>query len=144
VWLEPAGPKLEPGAIAVFRHGPKLYYHRVLGQTGPDQWQTKGDTLLTPDPPVNREDLIGCVTAVRRGEHVRAIEPDPGAAGLSRILGKRFSRFQARTSGVPRGLIRFIYLCVLLPLWPWRRVFAARQLEQPMQGASTQERAHHG
>jgi hypothetical protein len=124
--IEPLGVGCGIGAIVVFRRGAKLYYHRVVEQTGPEEWRTKGDTVVHSDEPVMGEEIIGQVTARRRGTQAWTIEPDREAAWLSERLGRWFSgtdRARPRQTGT---LGRMVYLVVLLGAWPFRRMLAPR------------------
>ena len=127
--IERVGPEPEIGTILVFRQGAKLYYHRVIGRIGANQWRTKGDTLIDSDEPVSDGDIVGRITAVRRGNRVRAVRPDHGAAWLSQRLGRSFSRFGRSSRRIKRLGIRVAYLAVLLSAWPFRRLLAPRDFE---------------
>ena len=127
--LERVGPELEIGQVLVFRRGARLYYHRVIERISRNQWRTKGDTLVEPDEPVSDSDIVGHVTAVRRGSRVREVRPDRSAAGLSRRLGRFFGRLGRPSEGRTRLGIRVAYLAVLLSAWPFRRLLARRDLE---------------
>ena len=127
--LQPVGPALAIGEILVFRHGAKLYYHRVIERISPNQWRTKGDTLINSDEPVSDRDIVGRVTAVRRGNRVREVRPDRGAASLSRRLGRCFGRFGRPSGWLTRLGTRVAYLVLLLSAWPFRRLLARGELE---------------
>jgi signal peptidase I len=117
------------GAILVFRHGAKLYYHRAVERIGPDHWRTKGDTLLEADEPVSENDIVGQVTGVRREGRVCRVRADASAAWLSRQLGLYFGR-PGRPSGRAGRLgRRAAYLIVLLSAWPFRRLLARGRLD---------------
>jgi len=120
VKLEPAGPDPEVGLIVVFRRGPRLYYHRVIERMTDKLWRTKGDTLIEPDEPVSQLDIVGCVTAVRRGNRLRTIRPDPGAAWLSARVGRCFGRLGQPVGKFRRVGLRAAYLAILLSVWPFR------------------------
>ncbi|HUI07529.1 MAG TPA: S24/S26 family peptidase [Verrucomicrobiae bacterium] len=136
VRIEPAGPALEVGLIVVFRRGAKLYYHRVIKQVSSSQWQTKGDTLIDSDDPISDNDIVGRVTAVRRGNCVRAARPDADAAWLSDRLGGFFRRLGPSSGCVARFGRRALYLAVLLNAWPFRRLLARQEF-----GSGTEEAA---
>jgi hypothetical protein len=136
VKLAPVETEPEIGMILVFRHGAKLYYHRVIERIGRNQWRTKGDALLHPDEPVSTGDIIGRVTAVRRWRHVREVRPDPAAARLSLRLGHFFDRFD-RSAGQPMRLaLRMAYLGALLGGWPFRHQLTCRDLRMKSAAAT--------
>jgi hypothetical protein len=127
--LDPLEFEPEKGLILVFRHGRKLCYHRVMERIGRNQWRTKGDTLIDPDAPVSDDDIVGRITAVRRGNRVREVRPDRSAAWLSHQLGSFFAGL-GQPSGHRRRLgLRIAYLAILLSAWPFRRVLAREDRE---------------
>ena len=126
VKIEPIGSQPEIGSILVFRRGARLYYHRIVEILDSNRWRTKGDTLIESDEPVSDAEVIGQVTAARRGNRIWLTRPDPGAARLSDRLGRWFGG-----SGCPKQLRlwrwrRLAYLAVLLSAWPVRGRFAHR------------------
>jgi hypothetical protein len=124
--IEPVGTEPQIGMVLVFRQGAKLYYHRVIERIGRNQWRTKGDALIDSDEPVSDDDIIGRVTAVRRGNRLREVRPDRAAARLSDQLGRFFGRF-AQSSWKPKRLaLRVAYLAVLCSAWPFRQLLAGR------------------
>ena len=133
--LERVAPDPEIGMILVFRHGAKLYYHRVIERVSGSQWRTKGDTLIDSDEPVSNGDVIGRVSAVRRGNRVRELRPDHGAAWISRRLGRWFDRFGPSSGRLKRLGIRAAYLAVLLCAWPLRRLLARRDVDMAVTAA---------
>ncbi|MGA2138651.1 MAG: S24/S26 family peptidase [Verrucomicrobiia bacterium] len=137
VKIETAGPELEIGLIVAFRQGAKLYYHRVIKQVGKNRWRTKGDTLIASDEPVSRSDIIGRVVAVRRGNRVREVRPDRGAAWLSERLGCFFGCLGQSSGHLTHFGIRVVYLAVLLSTWPFRHLLARQEV-----GRGTEEAAH--
>lgn len=132
VRIERVGTDLETGLIIVFRQGAKLYYHRVIEQLDRGLWRTKGDTLIESDTPVSHSDVIGQVTAVRRGSRVRGLRSDRGAALLSAGLGRWFSRFFAPDTR-RRSIVRLMYLAALLSAWPFRRLTARQRTIEPVE-----------
>src|SRR5213594_1846470 len=69
-----------PGDIILFaRDEGRLFAHRVvqkLNRRGELLWITRGDSLPQKDPPVSRQELLGRVTAILRGES--PIDPRAG------------------------------------------------------------------
>ena len=127
VKIEPLGLPPEIGSILVFRRGAKLYYHRIVECLGPNRWRTKGDTLIESDEPVSDAEIIGQVTAARRGNRVWAVRPDAGAARLSDRLGRWFGGPGRPERLMLRRMQRLAYLAVLLSAWPVRGRFAQRR-----------------
>ena len=61
-----------PGDIIVFRHGGRLVAHRVAERVDCQngiKWVTRGDSACGNDIPVLSDELLGRVTAVKRGSH---------------------------------------------------------------------------
>ena len=127
--IEPVGPELESGLIVVFRQGHKLYFHRVIERINSQHWLTKGDALVYPDLPVSNPDILGYITAVRRGNRIRSIRPDRDAACLSLRLGHWFGRPDGQPVGrFKRRTLRLVYLLALFGAWPFRRYLTRADL----------------
>lgn len=60
---------LQVGDIILATRDDRLYAHRLVAidDGPPARWIAKGDTLLLPDPPVPRENILGQVVALQRG-----------------------------------------------------------------------------
>lgn len=66
--------EISPGDVVLCERQGAFLAHRVVKkQGGPERplLITRGDTLRAPDPPVEPEELLGCVAAVWRGERRR-------------------------------------------------------------------------
>jgi hypothetical protein len=61
---------LSPEDIIVFRRGSRLFAHRILTATVNGslvRFETRGDALAAPDPPIAAEDVLGRVDCIERG-----------------------------------------------------------------------------
>lgn len=65
--IAPLPPVTPLGALIVFPQGDTLIAHRLVRRT-PDGWIAQGDGLLTPDPPVAPDQVLGIVAAAYAGE----------------------------------------------------------------------------
>jgi hypothetical protein len=68
--LEPN--QLEPGEIALYLREGRFFIHRIVAnnvKTG-GFLITRGDCMPENDPPVHRDELLGRVTAIRRGSRL--------------------------------------------------------------------------
>lgn len=74
--------QLAVGDVAVFSRAGKLFVHRVI-RMSPSSLLTKGDAFPEADTPVAQHELLGRVTAVRRG--TKQVNLD---ALLPRTLGR--------------------------------------------------------
>jgi hypothetical protein len=126
VKIEPIASEPVIGSIIVFRRGAKLYYHRIVECLGANRWRTKGDTLIESDDPVSGTEIIGQVTAARRGKREWAVPPDYGAAQLSARLGRCFGGPDRQELSKRHRILRLVYLAILLSVWPFRGWFAHR------------------
>ena len=87
IHVEAARPEsLEPGDIVLYRHGPRLFAHRLLQSLAGKKlnlFATRGDALPSPDPPVSSSDILGRVTSIvafgRRGNRA-ALRVEPNRA----------------------------------------------------------------
>lgn len=90
-----------PGDIIVFRYGGRLVAHRVVERVDCQngiQWVTRGDSACGNDIPVSSDELLGRVTAVRRGAHWFTPR---------RSLSRRLTSWiLCRSDLVTRGLLR--------------------------------------
>ena len=97
------GPRL--GDVVVRRQGEALVVHRVVRVTG-SCFVTKGDAVLTADPPAGEEDILGIVTAVEGAVHVDL------------------------TRGIWRGVnpVLAVYSRSVAGLWKWMSAWGRRWL----------------
>jgi signal peptidase len=100
---------IERGDIILTTRDNRIYAHRVIGIKGnpPSEWLVKGDTLLSPDPPVRAEDILGRVIAVqRRGRLISLLTPRARAHGrLLAALSYPYSRAFMRVALWRRSVI---------------------------------------
>ncbi|MBK3515820.1 S24/S26 family peptidase [Carboxylicivirga marina] len=59
------------GDISVFIKGELLIAHRLIKITG-NTYFFKGDGLIFPDKPVEKQDVLGVVTQRKRGKNIRS------------------------------------------------------------------------
>lgn len=105
IHVEAARPEsLEPGDIVLYRHGPRLFAHRLLQSPAGKKlnlFVTRGDALPSPDPPVSSSDILGRVTSIvafgRRGNRA-ALRAEP-----NRVLALAI----AHCDFLQTGMLRF-------------------------------------
>ncbi|MBM4056415.1 MAG: signal peptidase I [Planctomycetes bacterium] len=129
------------GDIIAFRHDNKLIVHRVLRVSGNEKGFsviTKGDNVPHLDPEVNHREIIGKVSAIKRGEKLLHLDSYIGKATgwliiMSTSVVRALCGFQRKpfTKNKPGRLktimnrgIRFLFLLfrkgVFLVLCRWK------------------------
>jgi len=101
---------LQPGQIVLFRRQGKLVAHRIIQVRG-DVLSTRGDSLLSSDPPIHSPDIVGHVISVVRSGHSVHLKQSSWQRAVSftarhsdfglRIIlsvGMRWRSFHGRTS----------------------------------------------
>jgi hypothetical protein len=107
VLVDPGFENIHRGHIVVFNTGHGLITHRVISiineESGP-RYVTKGDSRLWPDPHFSATDIIGRVSAVKRGD--RQLDLDSKSwRTLSWLIG--FTMFLwVKTAGTARNLLQ--------------------------------------
>jgi signal peptidase I len=87
--------RLRPGHVVLASREGRFFAHRVVRLTalgGPARVITRGDALRENDPPFSREEILGRVTALIRGQ--RQIE----LAGEDDLNGKRILQWSVQNS----------------------------------------------
>jgi hypothetical protein len=94
------------GEIVLFVRENRLFVHRVVKPSagGRKTLITRGDSVPDNDPPVSPGELLGCVTAIRRGR--RVIVPRPALSVCERMISLTLRRFEWPA----KGLVRFYSL----------------------------------
>jgi len=88
VLTETDGLSLRVGEVVLFQTAEGgVRAHRIIGRTESGQWVTRGDALLSPDPPIEPDRLIGRVVRVERG--TRSWRVDGGRHFLAARLWMR-------------------------------------------------------
>ncbi len=80
-----------PGQLVLFEREGRFFAHRVVGKVRDEDRTllvTRGDRLRQPDPPVEPRELLGRVTAVRRGRRRVATRLTVGRRIASWLLGR--------------------------------------------------------
>ena len=79
--------RITAGDVVVFHHTGEIVCHRITGIGPGDGIRTQGDQATGQDPPIRRQDILGRVTAVVRGDRrfAPAEVPRPSAAGVLRM-----------------------------------------------------------
>lgn len=73
--------ELQTGQIVLYRRGDELTAHRIE-RIAPDHLVARGDSLLSPDPPVLSAEIVGRVVGILRNG--RSVHPEHSP--LSRIV----------------------------------------------------------
>jgi signal peptidase I len=98
--LEPA--QVSIGEVVLFIREHRLILHRALGwklsAEGGRTMITRGDSLPYPDPPVSPDELLGCVTAIRRGR--RLLTPRSEVSRLAWMISSTLRRFNWPAKGL--------------------------------------------
>lgn len=94
----PFSPPLAPGDVLLTLHTDRLRLHRLIAISRPNLYQTKGDSLLRPDPLIDGTQVLGRVVQLNGRDHER---PLPRAVDRLRAATSaarwRLARSVART-----------------------------------------------
>ncbi len=113
VCLEPDSENYEVGDIVVFHRYDKYIAHRIVDYDGTnDIFVTKGDTLFFFDGPVRREEILGLVTRVKKGNTIVPVANNKAVARLSNRIGRNL---HGRLSRLPRWLKFLYYFSLFIP-----------------------------
>ena len=89
VCIDPAREDFEVGSIVVFYRENKYIAHRIISYLPEkDTFSTKGDTLFFFDPPVKRDELLGMVVKIKKGNREIPVCSNEKISKLSGKLGK--------------------------------------------------------
>lgn len=116
------------GDMIVWERGSAWYTHRVV-KTSAAAWITKGDALWECDPPVEADQVLGCVTQVVDGSRSWDMRHPPWP-GLNTWLG-RLSAWEAALFGAAARLgSRRLGVLLALPLRTTRQlvILAAQKM----------------
>ena len=116
-------PEISRGDLVLFFRGRRFFVHRVL-KVSADRLLTRGDSVVSPDPLVSSDELLGRVVSIARDGAVRA-PSKLGAAGCLLAFAVRHSTILCnivlRLSPVYRRVLRTAALAAVLPpeeAWP--------------------------
>lgn len=107
------GASFAVGDVVVYVREDRVVVHRVIRERGGTVW-TCGDANLLPDPSIDRTQILGSVSAIRRAEGWRGV-PNGPANVMNRLLSR-----------LPSGVIsrlwqaRWLASRALLAVWKLR------------------------
>lgn len=98
----------QQGEVWAFRRGDGLIAHRVLRvfpeEAGSMSYLARGDHATAPDPIFGKEEVVGRVVAIRRGERQMRLD-SPGWQAAERVI--RLAALGRSKSERTRGEVRF-------------------------------------
>src|SRR5581483_7306856 len=77
--------EVERGELVLYERGKRFFVHRLISKLGAaNYFVTRGDCMAESDSPLSREQFLGVVTMIRRGETV--IVPSRTRSRANRLL----------------------------------------------------------